>query len=569
MQTAISFHPAMNTRRQKTITRRRGTPTQARGSLLLDLVSKNSLFTGVGRSVLERIAPHLVQHHYRAGETIFDEDAKERDLYLIITGKVHVVKYTKTGTESLLAVLHEGDFFGELSLIGDAPPSARAVAETDSTIISLAYKHYETLLQHSRAFAHNLLQRLALRLRTLDHVFVQELERKTGEFEAQVDKLRLLIEATKTVNSTIDSDELLQLILSTAMTSVRADRGTLYLIDAATNELWSKVTDGHDLIEIRLPMGKGLAGYVAKTGETINIADAYKDPRFNPEIDKRSGFKTQNVLCMPLRNKAGAIIGVFQLLNKRGGPFTKDDEEFIHAFSVHAALALENARLVKELLQSERLSTIGRMASSIIHDIKNPMATLRLYAQLIKSKTDNKDAAEIADAMMKQVDRFVKMTQEVLDYSRGVSELRIEEVVLADILPTMLYFIEQDLSKRDITLNKEFLYDGPARMDAEKMMRVFQNLAGNAVDAMPSGGTLTIRTRKCDDSLVIEVADTGIGMPEDVRVRAFDPFFTSGKKHGTGLGLAIVKKIIDEHKGMIAIESEPGRGTTVQIKLPL
>lgn len=559
----------MNTRRQKTITQRRATPTQARGSLLLDLVAKNSLFNGVARSVLERIAPYLAQHHYMVGQTIFDEDTKERDLYLIITGKVHVIKYTKTGKESLLAVLHEGDFFGELSLIGDFPRSARAVAETDATIISLSYEHYETLLQHSRTFARNLLQRLVLRLRTLDQLFVQELERKTAEFDAQVDKLHLLIEATKTVNSTIDSDELLQLILSAAITSVRADRGTLYLIEPTTNELWSKVTDGHDLIEIRLPMGKGLAGYVAKTGETINIADAYRDPRFNPEIDKRSGFRTQNVLCMPLRNKAGTIIGVFQLLNKRGGPFTKDDEEFIHAFSVHAALALENARLVKELLQNERLSTIGRMASSIIHDIKNPMATLRLYAQLIKTKTDNKEAAEIADAMMKQVDRFVKMTQEVLDYSRGVSELRIEEVVLADILPTMLYFIEQDLAKRDITLNKEFSYDGPARMDSEKMMRVFQNLAGNAVDAMPSGGTLTIRTRRCNDSLVIDFVDTGIGMPEDVRLRAFDPFFTSGKKHGTGLGLAIVKKIIDDHKGTIEISSEPGRGTTVQIKLPL
>jgi CRP-like cAMP-binding protein/two-component sensor histidine kinase len=554
---------------KKTVHRRRASSRETRSGVLLDLVQKNALFTNVSRRVLQHVAPHLKQHHYTRGETIFDEETKDRDLYLILTGKVHIVKYTKTGTESLLAVLHEGDFFGELSLIGDFSRSARAVAESDCTIISLAYEHYEKLLNRSRPFARNLLQRLALRLRTLDQLFVQELERKTAEFEAQVDKLHLLIEATKTVNSTINSDELLGLILTAATTSIRADRGTLYLVDPVTNELWSKVMNGTEVVEIRMPMGKGLAGYVAKTGETVNIPDAYKDPRFNPEIDKRSGYKTHNVLCMPLRDKAGTIIGVFQLLNKRGGSFTKDDEEFIQALSVHAAIALENARLVKELVQNERLSTIGRMASSIIHDIKNPMAAMRIYAQMIKAKTQNKEAVEIAEMMMKQVDRFVNMTQEILDFSRGVSDMNIEEVELGTLLPTMLQFIESDLTKKGIAVVKEFDYTGSVRMDAEKMMRVFQNLAGNAADAMPSGGMLTIRTRRCDDKLVIEFADTGTGMTEEVRLRAFEPFYTAGKKHGTGLGLAIVKKILEEHNGTVAIESAVGKGTTVRMMLPL
>jgi signal transduction histidine kinase len=272
---------------------------------------------------------------------------------------------------------------------------------------------------------------------------------------------------------------------------------------------------------------------------------------------------------MPLRDKAGTIIGVFQLLNKRGGSFTKDDEEFIQALSVHAAIALENARLVKELVQNERLSTIGRMASSIIHDIKNPMAAMRIYAQMIKAKTQNKEAVEIAEMMMKQVDRFVNMTQEILDFSRGVSDMNIEEVELGTLLPTMLQFIESDLTKKGIAVVKEFDYTGSVRMDAEKMMRVFQNLAGNAADAMPSGGMLTVRTRRCDDKLVIEFADTGTGMTEEVRLRAFEPFYTAGKKHGTGLGLAIVKKILEEHNGTVAIESAVGKGTTVRMMLPL
>jgi K+-sensing histidine kinase KdpD len=535
---------------------------------LLELVHSNALFSNVSKRTLRRIVSKLTQHHYKNGETIFDESTKGRDLYLILTGKVHIRKYTKYGTETLLAVLHERDFFGELSLIGGFPRSARAEAIGDCTIICLDYEHYQSLLKESNTFAHNLLQHLALRLRTIDQMFVSELERNVAAFQSQLDKLHLLIEASKTVNSALDSDDLLDLILTAATTSLRADRGTLYLIDQTTNELWSKVLKGDDLVEIRLSMGKGLAGYVAKTGETVNIVDAYKDPRFNPEIDKKSGYKTHNVLCMPLRDKEGKIVGVFQLLNKRGGPFTKDDEEFINALSVHASIAIQNAQMVKELVRSERLSAIGKMASTIIHDIKNPMATMRIYAQVIKNKTVDQEAAEIAELMIKQVDRFVNMTQEVLDFSRGISELKLDTVELADILPTVLAFIEHDLVKKEIKLVKEFGYTGPAYIDAEKMMRVFQNIVGNAADAMPDGGTLTLRIRKSNDQLSFEFSDTGTGMPEEIRSKVFEPFFTRGKKHGTGLGLAIVKKIIDDHKGTVEVDSSVGKGTTVRILLP-
>ncbi len=546
---------------------RRTSEAKSNDALLL-LVSHNALFSNVSKRTLERIVPKMIQQHYKSGEMIFDESTKGRDLYLILRGRVHIKKYTKYGTESLLAALCERDFFGELSLIDGFPRSACAAAMSECTIACLGYDHYEALLRESKTFAQNLLQHLAIRLRTMDQMFISELERNGAAYEAQLDKLNLLIEATKTVNSTVDSDELLDLILTTALTSLRADRGTLYLIDALRNELWSKVLKGNDVVEIRLPMGKGLAGYVAKTGETVNIADAYKDPRFNPEIDKKSGYKTHNVLCMPLHDKEGKIVGVFQLLNKRGGEFTKEDEEFINALSVHAAIAIENARMVKELVQGERLSAIGRMASTIIHDIKNPMSTMRIYAQVIKSKTENKEASDIAELMIKEVDRFVSMTQEILDFSRGVSELKLEEVELADILPTMLNFVEHDLLKRSIGIVRSFDFTGTVRLDAEKMLRVFHNIAGNAADAMPEGGTLTIRTKKADDRTLIEFTDTGVGMPEDVRSRAFEPFFTRGKKHGTGLGLPIVKKIIDDHKGSVEIDSKAGKGTTVRIFLP-
>jgi signal transduction histidine kinase len=209
------------------------------------------------------------------------------------------------------------------------------------------------------------------------------------------------------------------------------------------------------------------------------------------------------------------------------------------------------------------------MASTIIHDIKNPMSTMRIYAQVIKNKVENKEAGDIADLMIKQVDRFVSMTQEVLDFSRGVSELNLEEVSLADVLPAMLGFIEHDLVKRSIAVVKKLDYTGAVRMDSEKMMRVVQNVSGNAADSMPDGGTFTVHTTRADDRVQFEFTDTGTGMTEEIRTRAFDPFFSRGKKHGTGLGLAIVKKIIEDHSGSVDIESECGKGTTVRVSLPL
>jgi len=536
---------------------------------IVEKVRRNILFTNVNPRTLARLAPKLIEHRYKAGEVIFDESTQGRDLYMIVSGRVRIKKYTKFGTESLLAILHEGDFFGELSIIDGLPRSARAESIEEATIVTLQAAEFRKLIKDSDAFTFNLLQNLAIRLRTMDQTFVLELERNVLAARSKMEKLNLLIDASKTVNSTIDLDRLLGIILDAAVRSINADRGTLYLIDEQQEELWSKVAQGNNMVEIRLPMGKGLAGYVARTGEIVNIPDAYKDPRFNPEIDRRSGYKTHNVLCMPMRNKEGTIVGVFQFLNKRLGTFTAEDESFIEALSVHAAIAIENARLAGEMVRNERLSAVGRMASSIIHDIKNPMGTLRMYAQVIQKKSGDAELAQMAEEIIHQIDRFVRMTQEVLDFSRGVSEIMLETVPVAEVLSASLKFVEADLTRKKIEVVQKLDYEGPCVLDVEKMVRVFFNLASNAADAMPKGGSLTVGTAKTDGHLQISFTDTGSGIPDDIKARVLEPFFTFGKKHGTGLGLAIVKKIIDDHKGTIEIDSTPGRGTTIRLLIPL
>jgi sigma-B regulation protein RsbU (phosphoserine phosphatase) len=178
-------------------------------------------------------------------------------------------------------------------------------------------------------------------------------------------KLSFLVEASKALGSTLDLAELLGRILHVAKTHSDAERGTLFLVDYKTDEIWSLIAHGLEKQEIRLPLGLGIAGHVAKTGEILNIPDAYADARFNREVDKKTGYRTRNILCLPIKNKGGKIIAALQLLNKKQGAFSDEDTEFLLTLSGHMALALENAQLHKELLEKERLEREMALARGI------------------------------------------------------------------------------------------------------------------------------------------------------------------------------------------------------------
>jgi len=132
----------------------------------------------------------------------------------------------------------------------------------------------------------------------------------------------------------------------------------------------------------------------------------------------------------------------------------------------------------------------------------------------------------------------------------------------------VLAFIEKDLTKRNIKLERNLTFKGLVKLDTDKVVRVFYNIASNAADAMPNGGTLTVTTEDAGGMVRVDFKDTGTGMPEEVKRRIFEPFVTYGKKHGTGLGMAIVKKVMDDHKGKIDIETELGKGTTMRLYFP-
>ncbi len=162
-------------------------------------------------------------------------------------------------------------------------------------------------------------------------------------------------------------DDLLRLIVNKLVNVIDADRGTLYLIDEARGELWSRILQSEEggLSEIRLKIGEGVAGYVAASGQILNIPDAYADPRFNARFDQITGYRTRSILAAPMVNPQQKIIGVVQLLNKRGGPFTAHDERLLTAMTAQAAISIENARLYQQELQQRVLQREVEMARSI------------------------------------------------------------------------------------------------------------------------------------------------------------------------------------------------------------
>jgi HD-GYP domain-containing protein (c-di-GMP phosphodiesterase class II) len=166
-------------------------------------------------------------------------------------------------------------------------------------------------------------------------------------------RLKVLLHLAENLQAHLELDNLLFYTMDEVARILNADRCTVFLLDETKNELWSKVAMGIEKgKEIRFPAEKGIAGHVATTGEILNIPDAYRDPRFNPEIDKKTGYRTRNMLTMPLTNREGIIIGVFQILNKADGPFLKTDEELLSAISHITATTVENSLLYEEQVES-------------------------------------------------------------------------------------------------------------------------------------------------------------------------------------------------------------------------
>ncbi|MFH1132418.1 MAG: GAF domain-containing sensor histidine kinase [Pseudomonadota bacterium] len=174
------------------------------------------------------------------------------------------------------------------------------------------------------------------------------------QIELEREKFRSIQEIARAVGSTFDLEDLLHLVVGKITEMMKADRSTLYVMDESRTGLWTKVLQANELREIRLKVGEGIAGWVAKTGKTANIEDAYQDPRFSRQTDQLSGYRTQSILCVPMNDNLGNIIGVIQVLNKIGGVFTADDEELLKALASQASIAIENSQLYISVIRNNQ-----------------------------------------------------------------------------------------------------------------------------------------------------------------------------------------------------------------------
>ena len=261
---------------------------------------------------------------------------------------------------------------------------------------------------------------------------------------ASHEKMAILLDVTTSLTRTLDLDVLIDKIVSKISEILDAERSSIFLVDSTTGELWSKRAEGMKGTVIRFPVSGGLAGYVARTGEVINIKDAYEDPRFNPAFDKETGFRTKTVLAAPILNPQGEIIGVTQAMNKNGAVFDREDEDLLKLLSSEIAVALQNAQLYEDTTEMRNyLESVGQSISNSIitldHDYRIVTAN-RAALELLGSKLNSIVGEDIRSLLgnqraLRHIDRVYATGNSVSDYD---VELQLEETnpsVNLNVLP--------------------------------------------------------------------------------------------------------------------------------------
>lgn len=289
------------------------------------------------------------------------------------------------------------------------------------------------------------------------------------------DPLIALLKVGRTIALETNLDNLLTIIAQEIKLALNADRCTVFLLDEDKKELWSKVALGMNTKEIRFDSSLGLAGHVATTGETVNIKEAYKDSRFNKEIDNQTGYKTESILCMPIRSMSHEIVGVFQVLNKKGGHFTEKDEDLLIAIGSSAGIALENATLFnkqKQFIEDQKMllsSFVDTLSASI--DARDKITAghskrVTMYTMLICEKLnfDDRQKEVIRQASLLHDIGKIGIRDSVLQKEGKLTDEEYEHIqqhvqITYDIL-SKIYFSNEYKDVAKIASSHHEKYDG-------------------------------------------------------------------------------------------------------------
>ena len=412
----------------------------------------------------------------------------------------------------------------------------------------------------------------------------REKEQLTKTLQERVQQLTILSGVGKSVVTLMGLEELLNRIAEAAVYITNAEESFLLLVDPETEDLYLRA--GKNLGQpqaqgFRLKVDDSLAGQVVKTGKPARRGGE----RTGRDFKVKTGYLVKALLHVPLVLR-GEAIGVLSVDNQMSSEqFTEDDEYLLSALADYAAVSIENATLYdelrrsledlkrsqQELIQSSKLAALGRLAASLAHEINNPLQAIRSSLHLLaKRPLDEEKRNRYLNVAAKEVERLIQLVQRMLDLYRPAKEKRTLSDINA-LLEDTLALASKQLQHCNINLSRHLDPDLP-RLEAvaSYLKQVFINIVLNAVEAMPQGGELTVRTSLDEETreLLISFTDTGSGIPASDLPYVFEPFYTT-RESGTGLGLAISYSIVEQHGGKIEVESEEGQGTTFAVRLPL
>ncbi len=326
----------------------------------------------------------------------------------------------------------------------------------------------------------------------------------------------------------------------------------------------------------RLAVEESLIGVVVRRKKPLQVANVQADTRYqNVELARREGLVS--LLSVPLVF-SDQTIGALSVYTARPYNFSNEEIKILGALAELSAIAIEKARLYErvvdveeQLRQNEKLSALGLLAAEVAHEIRNPLTVMKMLYHSLDLKFEAKDPrAKDAQIIEAKIEHLNKIVEQILAFAR-TTEPTFAPVNLNSLVDELSLLVRHKLANQGVRLVRDLQADLPLVLgDATQLEQAFLNLILNAAEAMPEGGSLTIKTRALQSAQVsVAFKDTGGGMSTEQQQRAFKNVLSTTKAKGNGIGLAIVGRVIETHHGQIRILSRPGRGTTMRITLPV
>jgi len=395
----------------------------------------------------------------------------------------------------------------------------------------------------------------------------QQLVETKEQLERKFRELSLLFELERATARATSVDELALATLAQVTNAVSARGGALLLADEETGDLVERRYDrlGRAELDHRpAKTGEGFLGAAMVGSGPLLLRDVAADVRSEEAAD----FPLTSVLAVPLEGDPEPLGALAVFTTGDEEPLAETDVGLLRlvAVNVSTAVRLFNASRAREV--GERLTSIGRLLSQVIHDFKTPMTVISGYVQLMADADDRPTRQEFSELILRQFDVLGAMQREVLEFARGETKIFVRRVYLRKFFADLERQIRLEIATQPVELVVEVDSKLVARFDEGRAARALHNLARNSLEALGErGGRLTLGAALRGADLVMTVADTGPGIPKEIEGRLFQSFVTAGKRGGTGLGLAIVKKIVEQHGGRVEVRSSSA-GTTFELTFP-